>query len=446
MGKISEVIQVTVTRETKPFKRAGFGIPLILGTHTRFQDRVKYYSDPSEMLTDGFVEADLEYKAALDISKQDFVVKTFGVGRRDAASVAQVDTITPVVQDEATYSVKINATTFSFVSDASATAQEIVAGLLALVNAGTEPVTASGTATLILTADVAGVPFTTVVSSNLTVVHTTPNQSSNIGDTIEAIINTGLTGDNWFGLILTSRTVEDIVAAAAKCETLDKVFLGVSSSNDMKNGVLDAATNPGYALKLAEYLHSGVMFSTDADHFVNAAILGQQFTKNPGSSNYDYKTCVSCTPELDSVLTTTVKTNLKAVKVGWYETMADRGVTRQIKTGADEWMDVVVFMLWLKAKIAEAIFEFLTENEKVDFTDEGIAGVIDKIEEVLRLGVVNHGLAKSEDYPEGYTITYPKESEVTTEEKALRVLNGIEVFGNLAGAVNEVGVLVKVAV
>ncbi len=94
-------------------------------------------------------------------------------------SVAQVNTLTPTVANNALYTVTINGTAFNYTSDSTATANEIVAGLLALINAdGALSVTASGTSTLILTADVAGDSFTIAVTANLTNVATTPNTTA----------------------------------------------------------------------------------------------------------------------------------------------------------------------------------------------------------------------------------------------------------------------------
>ncbi len=55
--------------------------------------------------------------------------------------------VTPIAQDDTTYSVTINGTLFTFLSDASATVAEITAGLVAAITAGAEPVTATDNTT-----------------------------------------------------------------------------------------------------------------------------------------------------------------------------------------------------------------------------------------------------------------------------------------------------------
>jgi roadblock/LC7 domain-containing protein len=72
------------------------------------------------------------------------------------------------------YTQTINGTAYTFVSDGTPTATEVVTGLKALINAdGPQPVTATGTTTLILTADSVGVDFTNSTSSNMSTVDNT---------------------------------------------------------------------------------------------------------------------------------------------------------------------------------------------------------------------------------------------------------------------------------
>jgi hypothetical protein len=108
------------------------------------------------------------------------------------ANVAQVDTVTvATVLNSTIYTVRINGVDVSFTSDASATAGEIALGLVAAINASTDPavtgVTAATTAlaadaaaTLTITADVAGTPFTATVGANLTIATTTANNTAGI--------------------------------------------------------------------------------------------------------------------------------------------------------------------------------------------------------------------------------------------------------------------------
>lgn len=92
------------------------------------------------------------------------------------SAVRKVASVAIVAQNTTLYRLTINGTPFDFTSGAGATTAQIAAGLVAAVNAGTEPVTAAGADTPItLTADI-GTPsdFTLAVTGPLTPTVTTP--------------------------------------------------------------------------------------------------------------------------------------------------------------------------------------------------------------------------------------------------------------------------------
>ena len=83
-------------------------------------------------------------------------------------AVAQVNNVNIGGADDGSYEVVINGTTFAFAASSN-TAEEIRDGLLAAVNGGSEPVTASPGAAvddLVLTADVAGTAFIIALGNN----------------------------------------------------------------------------------------------------------------------------------------------------------------------------------------------------------------------------------------------------------------------------------------
>jgi hypothetical protein len=103
------------------------------------------------------------------IAADAFTITSTASGPPAAAAIAQVDTVTPTVANNTTYILSVtpsggSAQLFVYTSSGAATATEICDAFRALVNANPMAVTASGTTTLVLTADVAGVAggFTTV--------------------------------------------------------------------------------------------------------------------------------------------------------------------------------------------------------------------------------------------------------------------------------------------
>lgn len=112
----------------------------------------------------------------------------------DIAQVELVD-ITAAVNSTA-YTVRINGVDIVYTSDASATEGEIALGLVAALNASVDPavtpITASTTAiagdasaTLTITADAAGTPFTILVGANLSSANQVPSSTSSVIEVVD---------------------------------------------------------------------------------------------------------------------------------------------------------------------------------------------------------------------------------------------------------------------
>ncbi|MCK5601781.1 DUF3383 family protein, partial [Candidatus Pacearchaeota archaeon] len=225
--KIEDVVVVNITRETAKITRVGFGSALIFGIHVKFAEDFKEYTSIEGVLED-FAITDEEYKAAAKYFSQELKPEKVTIGKR-VANVAKSEIVTvDSVQNTVTYTVTINGTAFTSMSDADATADEITAGLVTDINGGTEPVTATDNVdgTFDLDADVDGEDFTVVLSDDGTgdgMSSTTAIDNANVATGISDLIQAG--GTDWYFLILTRRTTEaeqlqDIEEAADFIEAL----------------------------------------------------------------------------------------------------------------------------------------------------------------------------------------------------------------------------------
>jgi hypothetical protein len=128
-----------------------------------------------------------------------------------SANITTISTTTANVPKEV-YTQTINGTVYTFTSDGTPTATEVVTGLKALINAdGPQPVTATGTTTLILTGDVSGVNFTHSPSANMsTVDNTAATTATNVVTQLKTVINSDgplpITATGTTTLILTADT------------------------------------------------------------------------------------------------------------------------------------------------------------------------------------------------------------------------------------------------
>lgn len=132
---LSDIVDADITRVSAAVTQQGFSTPLILAYHTRqVSDRVRSYTSPDEMVTDGFTPDDVAYKLAQILWSQPSPPATVKVGRRANAFTPSIR-LTPTAANETIYTVEIDGQTATYTSDASASVAEIVAGLVAAINA-----------------------------------------------------------------------------------------------------------------------------------------------------------------------------------------------------------------------------------------------------------------------------------------------------------------------
>lgn len=349
---INSIVSVQIDRQTAAVTAAGFGKPMFLGLHKAFTERYREYTS-IEAVADDFSTASKEYLAAQKFFGQEISVDTIAIGRRDSTTA----TLTPTVANGATYTVTINGTLFSFVSDASALDTEIVAGLTAAVNGGSEPVTASGTTTLVLTPDVPGVPFSLKFSSNLSAVYAT---TESLTDALEAVSEEDNT---WYGVGCYSHVKADILEVAAYVQAAEKLYVTSSSDADILTSPGTDTTSVAVALSDAEYDRTALIYSAVADtQFPEAAWMGSQLALDPGTATWKFKTLTGVT--VDKLLDTQ-SSNVLAKNANTYERVSGISITSNGTTASGEFIDVIRDIDWLKARIQERVFQVLANLPKI---------------------------------------------------------------------------------
>lgn len=429
---IRDIVNVQITRQTTPVSQLGFGVVMILGTHKVFNERIRYYQEADAILDDGFLSTDPEYVAALAVLSQQPRPIQVAIGRRSVDDVVvNVDT----VELNTVYTVTINGTAFTFNSGGTPTAITIAAGLVAAINGGSEPVTATdnGDGTFDLAADVANVAYTLVVDANMSL--DTLVASDALQDDLTAVNDEN---DDWYGLMLTSRVEQDVLDAAAWTEARIKLFGTASDDVDILSAV--STTDIGFLLSDAEYARTFIMYHDDAaDIYPEAAWFGKQFPTNPGSTTWAFKTLAT----IPSVkLTDTQRINAQAKNVNTYETRAGVNITYQGKVAAGEFIDIIRGLDWLQARMTERIYSRLVNLPKIPFTDTGVAIIEAEIRAQLDIAILQGLIAANPQY----TVTVPLVKDVPFNDRANRFLPNVTFFATLAGAIHALEVQGTVSV
>lgn len=458
---ITDIANVTITKETATVSRAGFGTPCIFTYHTKDAARALRFEKSSDMLVAGggpFAATDQAYILANKMFSQNPKPKEVVVARRSFPTIRTVNVtvVDATVNGEVyplanqLYRITINGVNFDFTSDGTPTALEICAGLAPVINAGSENVLATDNLDGTLTIEkavtpggvaTAGEAFTIAMDRSLmTMKDDTP---AAVGGTLAAEIAAlqdfdddwyGLCGD-WYGEI-------EILAVSAAIESLAKIH-GASSSDDE---MYDAAVTDciGSQLQTLAYGRTFCFHHPTADQGVAAADLGRCLPLDPGSETWMFKTLAGI-PYVD--YTATEKSALEGKNIERYIRIGGQNMTAEGKMSGGEYIDVTRFIDFLQARMQENIFGRLKNLDKVAYTNKGISIVETEVRGTLALGISVGGLA-ADPAP---TVTVPNAivghpDGVSSADKANRLLPNVEFCATLAGAIHAVEVSGKVTI
>lgn len=359
MSEIDQIIQITLTRQSTPVEVASFQIPGILATFTNFSERTRTYTDLNAVGVD-FSTTDTVFK----IARQLFGQSTVGavppsvvVGRR------QVNTVngSVTVQNSTPYTVTINGTTYSFTSDGTATAIEIIAGLDTAV--GTSPVGVTFTdnldGTFTVGPTVAGTPWSLRASSNITLVNAAPTESY-----VDAELAMNQDNSTWYELTLDTHNQPDVIAVSAVIAAQRKI-MGTSSQDPavITTGETDIAAvlssqNAGRIF--------GIYLPTADTEYPEAAWAGAQLPYTPGSNDWDFKRAAQGTTV--SKLDDTARANLRTKNMNMYTRVGGLNIFQDGNMFDGTPIDQVIVEDWLYARLQEGIYFRLVNSLKIPLT------------------------------------------------------------------------------
>jgi hypothetical protein len=261
-------------------------------------------------------------------------------------------------------------------------------------------------------------------------------------DTLNEII---AIDNDWYGLctevISDSAKIED---AAEWCELNDKfLFTGDNRAVVLNN--TDVTSTP-YTLNTNSRVRSHCIYNSKlrdvaskAGGYADVAFASKTLGMTVGSYTTVFKTLPKQTA--DKFTYANIAT-LDTKHTSYYQKIygSDRTFGGRTCGGAlSDWVDVEIGIDWLATRMQEAVVNVIFAQDKVSYTDEGIALIKAAVVAILQ-NAVNTGLLAT------YEVKAQSASLQTQADKASRTYNGITWTATLAGAIHSTTINGKVSV
>jgi len=251
-------------------------------------------------------------------------------------------------------------------------------------------------------------------------------QYDNAMDTPETLV-TALndlvkTNNDFYYLVSVEQGDEEITALAEWISTQDKIY-AVSTSSDTLYTTLSGL-----------YDNVFVLVHDQPRQYPAEGLVAQLAPLPIGSYTWTFKTIHGVTP---AAYDDTKINDIHDHNACTYIRESGVDITSHGVATSGEYMDIVQSMHFLKARLAEAVFQLLAKNPKIPYTDAGIAMVVAEVDKVLKQAF-RQGIIADENGEPLYSITVPKRADIPANTRAQRILPNIEWTATIAGAVEKV--------
>lgn len=443
-----KVVSVTLVYGATTINETQFDIPLILTAHNVTGNLIDYFTSTDAMLTAGFTTSDPAYVMASLLFNGLFAPEQVIVGKRAATSFE----LTPEVEIATTYTVTLKnsqgSKKFSYTSDDTPTAGEIVEGLVDQITVDPNYAglfTVTGTNTLILT-PVAGV-YASFSAENFT------SKTTYAGEILEDIAAIADEDSSWFWIVSDSHVDADVLDLAAYAEEHDKVYFFSSADTTITTktagNILERLGNLGYVNTCL------ALWKTNADTtFPEAAVVGSICSAQPGTTTLHGKTLVGV--ELEK-LGQTAENYLVQQNGNIYRKEHGSLFYRDGYMVNGFFADYVVHALWFKARVEESLFALFKQQSMlgggVRATSNGLALIRQAVTaNPIQVGILNGSISNEVVTSEETgllvdlkpTVYLPSRADMTNAQINARLVDGMVIEYVYAGFFHYVKVKVNV--
>jgi hypothetical protein len=428
---LQRLLRSTVTKNTRTLAQKGFGVPMIAAYHTAWAELWREYSDPDDMLDDGFTVNSPAYIRARALRSQDPSVEKFIVGRRKnmPTRIVRMVPLTAAIAEGRTLAFSVVnpsgvTTSISYTVPASPTLASVCAGVRSLVEAISGIDCTDNSTSFDVKATTAGQYFR-IIGADLKQ-FSLEDRSADPGIT-QDLTDIYADNPNWYGLTIDTQDKASIKAAAAWLEA--KELIGVFCSADSACFDANSTTDVLAEIEALSYTRCAVMFHPDYGEPAECSALAILMANTPGSTTMAWKTL----PGIRAVDLTDAQMNAIEAKNGSHYSTTASNMFFEGKTPSGEFLDTTQGIDWVNARIAERAGERLKNAKKLPY-DQSTANVFASVvASVLKEGQDNKFVA--EDPP--FTVTPGNVLAASTTQRANREFPPTRWTFRVAGAAHK---------
>lgn len=432
MTEISSLVDITINVGDLRLTQAGFGTPLLAvnAENTVFTPRTKSYASLSEVASD-FASTTKAHRMANAVFSQPNSPPILKIGRIESGDADLTASLTAIeAADNDWYGLAIEAVTDADITLAVAFT-ESRAKIYAYASEE-EDIIAAGSADIASVFRLAtrnrsfgmwhqhagrddGTATHAVTGEVMTVTDTTHNLE--VGD---PIVFSG-SGDSTN--IDGERTVATVVDA-------DNFTVSVPEAAD------DAG--PTAIVWFAGFVYP------------NCAWLGKQLSTNPGSTTWKNKQLSGIIASDKTALTTSEENIALGKNINLYTLLGSSGAgfTHEGVMASGRFIDVQRGIDFMEARLGEAIATLLLNTPKIPYTDAGMTAIEGVIQQQMNSFVALDILGPLLNTDDGalFRIVIPKIADQLSADRGNRLVSGIEIEAQLAGAVHKVVITINAQV
>ena len=186
--------------------------------------------------------------------------------------------------------------------------------------------------------------------------------------------------------------------------------------------------------------------------YPECAWVGLMLPTTPGTYNWANQNLVGQIPTPISFLGVSVLTEAQELialskNANLYTPLGGVGIVRKGTAPSGRFIDITIGLDWLASNIQQAIFLMMLQVPKIPYTDAGMVMIRNAITGVMNQAIANNLLGPlippTSNSGELFRIIIPAISSQALTDRLNRVVRGIQIIGQLAGAVNMVNITIN---